>query len=64
VHRRFVEQYAHCPRGREGYSRLLASTGSRVTQPARPPVLSLPPSNVCNGACNWCEKAESRYEMT
>jgi RNA polymerase sigma-70 factor (ECF subfamily) len=55
VHRRFVEQHSHCPRGHEGYSRLLEVTGFRDRLPAEPYALDFTPSNRCNGACNWCE---------
>jgi len=55
VHRRFVEQHSHCPRGHKGYSRLLEVTGFRDRLPEKPQTLHFTPSNRCNGACNWCE---------
>jgi len=53
LQRRFVEQHLQCPRGWEGYSRLLAATGLAIVGQAMPRAGGANAPGRCNGACSW-----------
>lgn len=55
LHREFVEQYPHCPRGRRNLLRLQATSDLGIHLQSDPRGGQLPTPKECNGACRWYE---------